>query len=63
MIDVPGLVPDAHKGKGLGNKFLDSIREADALIQVVDATGKTDLQGNPCDSCSPLDETDSCSTR
>ena len=56
MIDVPGLVPDAHKGKGLGNKFLDSIREADALIQIVDATGKTDLQGNPCDSCSPLDE-------
>lgn len=58
MIDVPGLVPDAHKGKGLGNKFLDSIREADALIQVVDATGKTDLQGNPCDSCSPVEDID-----
>ncbi|MFA6214874.1 MAG: YchF-related putative GTPase, partial [Candidatus Micrarchaeia archaeon] len=56
MIDVPGLVPDAHSGKGLGNKFLDSIREADVLIQVVDATGKTDLQGNPCDGCSPADE-------
>jgi len=56
MIDVPGLVPDAHAGKGLGNKFLDSIREADVLIQVVDATGKTDLQGNPCESASPAEE-------
>jgi len=56
MIDVPGLVPDAHKGKGLGNKFLDSIREADALIQVVDATGKTDLYGNAAESCPPQEE-------
>lgn len=56
MIDVPGLVPEAHAGKGLGNKFLDSIREADALIQIVDATGKTDLHGNPCEGSSPAEE-------
>lgn len=56
IIDVAGLVPGAHEGKGLGNKFLDNLREADALIQVVDATGKTDLQGNPCDSCDPAAE-------
>ena len=56
MVDVPGLVPDAHAGKGLGNKFLDSIREADAVVQVVDATGKTDLHGNPCESFPPEDE-------
>ena len=56
MIDVPGLVPDAHAGKGLGNRFLDSIREADVLIQVVDATGKTDLQGNPCAAAAPAEE-------
>jgi ribosome-binding ATPase YchF (GTP1/OBG family) len=56
MIDVPGLVPEAHAGKGLGNRFLDSIREADALIQVVDATGRTDLHGNPCEECSPAEE-------
>lgn len=56
MIDVAGLVPGAHLGKGLGNKFLDNLREADALIQVVDATGKTDLQGNPCDECDPTSE-------
>lgn len=56
IIDTPGLVPDAYRGKGLGNKFLDSIREADALVQVVDATGKTDLHGNPADSCDPQEE-------
>ncbi len=56
IIDTPGLVPDAYKGRGLGNKFLDSIREADAIVQVVDATGKTDLHGNPCDSCDPAEE-------
>lgn len=56
IIDVAGLVPGAHEGKGLGNKFLDNLREADALIQVVDATGKTDLQGNPCDECDPAAE-------
>ncbi len=56
MIDVAGLVPGAHEGKGLGNKFLDNLREADALIQVVDGTGRTDLQGNPCDAQDPMAE-------
>ncbi len=56
IIDTPGLVPDAHKGKGLGNKFLDSVREADVLVQVIDATGKTDLHGNPCTECDPAEE-------
>ena len=58
IIDVAGLVPGAHEGKGLGNKFLDNLREADALIQIVDGTGRTDLQGNPCDSCDPMAETE-----
>ena len=47
-IDVAGLVPDAHKGRGLGNKFLDDLRQADALIHIVDASGSTDEEGNPC---------------
>ena len=46
ILDVAGLVPDAHKGKGLGNKFLDDLRQADALIHVVDASGGTDCEGN-----------------
>jgi len=56
LFDVAGLVPDAHLGKGLGNKFLDDLRTADALIQVVDASGKTDLEGKQCEACDPAEE-------
>lgn len=49
LIDVAGLVPGAHEGRGLGNKFLDDLRQADGLIQVVDASGATDAEGNPCE--------------
>lgn len=47
MIDVAGLVPDAHKGKGLGNQFLDHLRQADAILHIIDASGGTDSEGNP----------------
>ncbi len=47
LVDVAGLVPDAHKGRGLGNKFLDDLRQASALIHIVDTTGETDAEGNP----------------
>jgi ribosome-binding ATPase len=47
MLDVAGLVPDAHSGKGLGNKFLDDLRQAHAFIHMVDASGGTDFEGNP----------------
>ena len=33
--DIAGLVAGAHKGEGLGNKFLGNIRETDALVHVV----------------------------
>ncbi|MBX8632461.1 MAG: redox-regulated ATPase YchF [Candidatus Thermoplasmatota archaeon] len=46
LLDVAGLVPDAWKGKGLGNAFLDELRQADALIHVIDASGGTDSDGN-----------------
>jgi ribosome-binding ATPase YchF (GTP1/OBG family) len=46
-IDVAGLVPDAHKGRGLGNKFLDDLRQAHAFIHIVDASGSTDEEGKP----------------
>ena len=47
LIDVAGLVPGAHQGRGLGNRFLDDARQADVLIHVVDAAGSTDIQGQP----------------
>jgi len=45
VLDVAGLVPEAWKGRGLGNKFLDELRKSDALIHVVDASGSTDSEG------------------
>ncbi|MBC7114455.1 MAG: redox-regulated ATPase YchF [Archaeoglobi archaeon] len=47
IIDVAGLVPDAHKGRGLGNEFLDNLRQSDGFIHVIDASGGTDSEGNP----------------
>ena len=45
VLDVAGLVPGAHEGKGLGNQFLDDLRQADALIHVVDASGSANEKG------------------
>ena len=47
LIDVAGLVPEAHKGRGLGNQFLDHLRQADAILHLLDASGSTDAEGNP----------------
>lgn len=49
LVDVAGLVPGAHEGKGLGNKFLDDLRQAAALVHVVDAAGATNAEGEPVD--------------
>jgi ribosome-binding ATPase YchF (GTP1/OBG family) len=45
LVDVAGLVAGASEGRGRGNQFLDEIRQADALIHVVDASGGTDEEG------------------
>ena len=47
IVDVAGLVPGAHEGRGLGNQFLDDLRQASVLVHIVDATGETDAEGNP----------------
>jgi ribosome-binding ATPase len=46
LVDVAGLVPGAHQGRGLGNQFLNDLSRADALVHVVDASGGTDAEGN-----------------
>jgi ribosome-binding ATPase YchF (GTP1/OBG family) len=45
LVDLPGLVPGAHQGRGLGNKFLSEVSNSDVLIHVVDASGGTDEEG------------------
>ena len=47
LVDVAGLIPGAHEGRGLGNKFLDDLRKADVLIHVIDASGSTNEEGLP----------------
>lgn len=47
LVDCPGLIRGAHKGRGLGNLFLDEVRRADALIVLCDAAGMTDEDGRP----------------
>lgn len=56
LLDVAGLVPGAHLGKGLGNKFLDDLRHADALIHVVDVSGTTDAEGKATRGYDPLQD-------
>lgn len=45
IVDVPGLIKDAWKGRGLGNQFLSVIGSADALVHVVDASGSINIEG------------------
>ena len=47
LYDVAGLVPGAHEGRGLGNQFLDELTNADAILNVLDASGSTDAEGEP----------------
>lgn len=48
LVDIAGIVPGAWEGRGLGNRFLDEICRADALLHVVDVSGGTDIEGKSC---------------
>jgi len=50
LIDVAGLVPGASEGKGLGNRFLDELRQADAFVHIVDVSGTLDVEGKPTEN-------------
>ena len=60
LLDVAGLVPGAHEGRGLGNQFLDALTDADVILNVVDAAGATNAEGEPVEvgSYDPLEEAD-----
>jgi ribosome-binding ATPase len=62
LMDVAGLVKGASEGKGLGNQFLDDLRQAEVFIHIVDVSGTTDSEGkqtenhNPCEDVIFLEE-------
>ncbi|PSP38324.1 GTPase [Halobacteriales archaeon QH_7_65_31] len=58
LLDVAGLVPGAHEGKGLGNQFLTDLNEADALVHVVDFSGTTDAEGERTEDHDPREDID-----
>ena len=53
LMDVAGLVEGASEGKGMGNKFLDDLRQADAFIHIVDVSGETDEKGEKTENHNP----------
>ena len=53
LIDVAGLVPGASEGKGLGNKFLNDLSEADAFIHILDISGETNIEGKQTQNYDP----------
>ncbi|WP_255191256.1 redox-regulated ATPase YchF [Natronobeatus ordinarius] len=60
LLDVAGLVPGAHEGKGLGNQFLDELTNADVIVNVIDASGGTNAKGEPVElgEHDPLEDVD-----
>jgi len=60
LLDVAGLVPGAAEGRGLGNQFLDELMDADAILNVLDASGGTNEEGEPVDvgTHDPVSEAD-----
>ncbi|MCK5476548.1 MAG: redox-regulated ATPase YchF [Candidatus Aenigmarchaeota archaeon] len=45
LVDVAGLVPGAHEGKGMGNQFLNDLIFCNALVHIIDVSGGTNEKG------------------
>lgn len=56
VLDIPGLIPEAHLNLGLGNKFLDSLRTADLLIHCIDISGTTNAKGEATRGYDPIND-------
>lgn len=58
VLDVAGLVPGASEGAGLGNRFLDDLRQAHVLLHIIDASGNTNEKGEETTGYDPLRDVD-----
>jgi ribosome-binding ATPase YchF (GTP1/OBG family) len=58
LVDIAGLVPGAHEGRGLGNQFLTDLNETDVLVHVVDFSGTTDAEGEATEGHDPREDID-----
>ncbi len=56
LYDLPGLIPGASEGKGLGNEFLSHLGKVDAILHIVDFSGLTDSEGKPTENYDPLSD-------
>ncbi|KAJ1615244.1 GTP binding protein [Cryptosporidium canis] len=56
VFDVAGLIPGAHLGNGLGNKFLDDIRHAHVLLHIIDISGNTNEKGEQTTNYNPIND-------
>ena len=55
--DIAGIVKGASKGEGLGNKFLENIRQVDAIVHVVRAFDDENIT-HVSNKVDPLDDID-----
>jgi len=55
-LDVAGLIEGSWQGKGMGNQFMSDLMQATALIHVLDVSGTTDAEGNPCKGHNPAED-------
>jgi GTP-binding protein YchF len=61
FVDIAGLVEGAHRGEGLGNRFLAHIREVEALVHVVRCFDDPNV-AHPAHSLDPARDVDTVET-